>query len=374
MLPLGLQNKLLAHKIAADDFELDAPPEVGRDIVMLRKTLDVATQAFFHCEAGETNAASLQTKLAAFLHADRSARDDSHDREDGIYGANLTVHIEPAKAFPNSLFVVLTLGIECGDDNLLLLYSREDGRWKQRLHWYSEKYTKPSDAFGDFLVYTAAPGPNNEAAVAVAHGTVWCTSRFSGFDLDLIAPGADVGSQTLLAHQQAGYSRGDTVPTLKPYAEGVTLRVDSSSRDLEGVFTYVGVFRYRTTSGNLDRLPVALNARDFVDSWLDETWAVAERWSAEPNPDLRAAHERFAYLSNPEKDVPSIHYGPVRACSSTADHYQIELDLSHYVAAKQMPLLSIYAQVRQNPGSFTMLSITNEPDPTCTGPDIMNKR
>ena len=109
LLPLALQYKLLGHKISTDDFDLDAPADVSRDLVMLRKTLDVATQAFFRCEAGDdTVPHSLQAKLSAFLHTKESVRDETHDREDGIYGANLTVRIESAKGFPNSLFVVLT--------------------------------------------------------------------------------------------------------------------------------------------------------------------------------------------------------------------------------------------------------------------------
>lgn len=372
-LPLSLQYKLLAHKGATDDFELDAPADVSRDIVMLRKTLDIATQAFFHCEAGDDmSPASLQAKLATFLHTDRSKRDDSHGGEDGIYGANLKIHIEPAKEFANSIFVVLTFGIECGEDNLLFLYTRTNGIWTQRLHWYSDKYTKPSDAFGDFFVYTTAPGPNQQPVLAVAHGKPWCTSRFSGFEVDLLAPGQDMHSQKVLAHDEHGYSRGDTRPILKPYGEGVTLRLEANSRDLEGVFTYVGVFRYRTVDGTLDRLPVAINARDFVDSWLDESWEVAEAWGADRHDHLQTIHQRFAY-SDPNKDVPVVHYGPVRACSSGGDRYQLELDLRHFVGRNEVALPSIYAQVRQNAGSFTMLDITDESDRTCTGPDIMRK-
>lgn len=375
LLPLALQYKLLGHKISTDDFDLDAPADVSRDLVMLRKTLDVATQAFFRCEAGDdTVPHSLQAKLSAFLHTKESVRDETHDREDGIYGANLTVRIESAKGFPNSLFVVLTFGVECGDDNLLFLYTEEGGHWHQRLHWYSDKYAHPSDAFGDFFLFTAAPGPDpTHPLVAVAHGTPWCTSRFSNFKIALLQPSTTDSPQKLLSDTYADYSRGDTTPTLKPYAEGVALRLDASSRDLEGVFTYIGVFRYRTTSGRLERLPVANNARDFVDGWLDESWPVAARWSESANATLQTIHERFHYTTV-EKDVPTIHYGPVRACSSRPNHFQVEMDLSHWVDRSQKPLPPTYAQVRQNPYSFTMLGITDKPDPTCTGPDIMKKR
>jgi hypothetical protein len=254
MLALGLQNKLLAHKIAPDDFELDAPADVGRDIVMLRKTLDIATQAFFRCEAGDDSSpASLQSKLSLFLHAKQSLRDDSHDRSDGIYGANLAVHIEPAKGFPESLFVVLSFGIDCGDDNLLFLYSKDAGQWHQRLHWYSDKYTKPSDAFGDFFLYTVAPGPGNQPLIAAAHGTPWCSSRMSAFHADLIHAADSLGAQKPVAHLDEYYSRFDVDPKLRTEPDGFELRLQVDSLD-EATLVRPGIYRYRTTDGLLKRI------------------------------------------------------------------------------------------------------------------------
>jgi hypothetical protein len=285
MLPLGLQYKLLAHKISTDDIELEAPPDVSRDIVMLRKSLDVATQAFFRCVArDDTDAGSLQGKLSAYLHTDRSRRDDPNT-QDGVYGANLTVHIEPAKGFTNSMFVVLTFGIECGDDNLLFLYTREDGRWIQRLHWYGDKYTEPSDAYGDFFLYGGVPGPKNEPLVAAAHGTPWCTSRMSAFHVDLLQPSSAKTAQKNLAHRDDYYSRDDDVPrTLKITADGFDIRVRGDSLDFDNLFTRPRIFRFRTTDGALERIqPVANNARDFVDVWLQERWGQSAHWADHPN-------------------------------------------------------------------------------------------
>ena len=209
MLPLGMQNKLLAHKIAVDDFELDAPADVGRDIVMLRKTLDIATQAFFRCEAGDdSDPASLQTELAAFLHTDRSKRDENSSSQDGVYGANLRIKVVTAKGISNSVFVVLTFDINCGDDNVLLLFTKEAGLWSEHLHWYSDKYTKPSDAFGDLYLYSLVPGKDGTPLVAIAHGHPWCTSRWSGFDINLVRPTTTLTPQVMLGHFSTGYDRG----------------------------------------------------------------------------------------------------------------------------------------------------------------------
>ena len=257
ILALGIQNKLLAHKIAADDIEIDAPTDVGRDILMLRKTLDVATQAFFRCRVGDdVSPVVIQQKLAHFLHADQSSRDKNADRSDGIYGANLGVHIEATKGFPNSLFVVLTFDVECGNDNLLFLYTKEQGQWPQRLHWYSDRYTKPSDAFGDFFVFMPVRGAQGTTLFAVAHGHPWCTSRWSGFDIDLLRSTTKIANQTNLGHFSAGYDRGSDDPQgIKPTADGFTFQFwtnvavpANDPTQMSGPLT----LRFRTTSNTLE--------------------------------------------------------------------------------------------------------------------------
>jgi hypothetical protein len=244
-----MQNKLLAHKIVVDDFELDAPTDVGHDVVMLRKSLDIATQAFFRCEAGnDSSPGSLQSKLASFLHAEQSHRNEDPNRQDGIYGANLAVKIEVAKGFPNSIFVILTFGIECGNDNLLFLYTKEDDLWHQRLHWYSDKYTKPSDAFGDIYFFNSVPGPiEGHPLLAIAHGHPWCTSVHSGLSLDLIRPATASSPHEVLDHVTNGYIR-DGDPRMSRTADGLQLRVYVESEDASIVY-HPGVLSYRTKSG-----------------------------------------------------------------------------------------------------------------------------
>ncbi len=257
MLPLAIQNKLLAHKIAPDDFELDAPADVGRDIVMLRKTLDTATQAFFRCEAGnDSDPESLQTRLAAFLHADESKRNENGTALDGVYGANLNIKLTPARGLPNSIFVVLNFSIECGDDNVLLLFTKETDQWSKRLHWYSNEYTKPSDAFGDLYVYSAVPGQDGAPLVAIAHGHPWCTSRWSGFNIDLLRPATKLTSQVILGHFSTGYDRNsDQTQRIKPTANGFTFKFwtneavpDNDPTQMSGPLT----LRFRTTANTLE--------------------------------------------------------------------------------------------------------------------------
>lgn len=353
MLPLGLQNKLLGHKIPTEAPEFDAPADVGRDIVMLRKTLDVATQAFFRCEAGsDSSPVSLQSKLSVFLHADQSKRPEFSFQP---YGANLTIHMETAKEFPDSLFIVLTFDIECGSDNLLFLYTREGARWHSRLHWYSDKYTGPSDAYGDFVYYKSVPGPDTaRPLLALIHGHSQCASVHSGFGMDLVRAAWGSSPQQTLDHLMHSYVIDDEFNVSLTTA-GLQIRTSVESEDASRIW-HPGILSYSTNSGRLVLLPVALNARDFVDEWLEEPWTTVEKWSESTSlSELQNAHQTSGGV-----------FGPARACRGSKDHFQVELGFD-----TDAP---VYAQVRQNPNSFTMLSITDHPDPTCTGPDLMRTR
>ena len=282
LLPLGLQNRLLAHKQAADNFELDAPSDVSADVVMLRKTLAVVTQAFFRCEAGnDTRPDSLQTRLAKLLHANQPEEPLRHAPDgsiiepiDGIYGSKLRVDIEPLTGLPSSVAVKLTFGIECGDDNLLLIYTWAENKWHQRLSWYANKYTKPSDAFGDLYLYSSLP----ENRIVVAHGHPWCSSVHSGLNLDLIQMATDSSSQHVLDHITHGYVR-DGEPSIRHTNDGIQLDVEVESID-SSVIYHPGVLRYRTTSRKFELLPVARNAKEFADAWLQEPWTTVASWSA----------------------------------------------------------------------------------------------
>lgn len=366
------QASLFSIRDSPDDLPIDAPPLAQHGVPELRAAISTAVTGYMQCDAaGITDPAFLQSGLAAALNANRpvSAVEQQHGYPEHTYGDDLKIQVVRFRGRDNTIAVDASFSIACGEDNILLLFKRESDHWFRMLDWHSDKYTKPSDAFGNFFLYTSAPGANGTDLIAVAHGHPWCTSRFSFFDLDLLQPATPQTPQKHMANTKSDYSRGDTDGTLKPATDGITLRLDASSRDLEGVFTFIGVFRYKTTLNTLERMPVANNARDFVDSWLDESWSVADRWSAQPSQNLHLVHDRFDYsIGSKDKNVPNISYGPVRACSD-ANKFQVEMVLDE--TKQSSPRL--YAQVRQNVGSFTMLAITSPPDPTCTGPDLMAK-
>jgi hypothetical protein len=364
------QSKLFAIPEVTDDLPIDAPSAAQTGVPALRVALSDAITGYMQCDAANTiDTATIQSAVANLLNANQPVSTDERKRgyPDHTYGSDLTIHVAPFQGRENSIAIDTSFSIGCGQDHVLLLFDRESNHWLRVLDWHSDKYTKPSDAFGDFFLYTSAPGANGTKLVAVAHGHPWCISRMSYFDVDLLQPATAQVPQHPIGSTHSDYSRGDTTPTLKSYSEGVTLRLDASSRDFDNVFTYIGVFRYKTTANALDRLPVANNARNFVDSWLDASWPVAARWSAEPSTSLQTIYNHFDYSTT--KDVPNIMYGPVRACSE-AGKFQVEMDIDDM----HHDDLHLFAQVRENSDSFTMLGITSNPNPTCTGPNLIPKR
>ena len=209
---------------------------------------------------------------------------------DHTYGEQPSpVHVKPLSGKPEMLAIDLSFSIGCGDDYMLLVFRHTGQAWQKALDYHSDKYTQPSDAFGDFFLYTTVPGPTKDSLMAVAYGTPWCSSRMSGFHVDLLRPADESLPQALLAHLNEGYSRYDHMPTaLKQTSDGFQIRVWDDSLDFDNLFTRPRIYRFRTTGAKLERIqPIADNARDFVDTWLPN------RLGPIPKSGLSNPHPRY---------------------------------------------------------------------------------
>jgi hypothetical protein len=163
---------------------------------------------------------------------------------------------------------------------------------------------------------------------------------------------------------------------MKQTTDGFELRMEVYTPDTT-LITRPGIYRYRVTATEFERVqPIALNGRDFVDEWLQSPWSDSKNWSATTGlPQLEAVHPKFEFLEDPKtKDWPSFTYGPVRTCSDSKAHFQVELDEEWFENQKTRPDKPTYFQIQTGINSFTMLSASAQPDPHCTGPDIMPKQ
>ena len=281
---LAAQHVLMQASI--EEYDTDVPAAFKPVLHDFKQGLVTTIDLALRC--GNPAPQAAQSGLAALLHANAPARSTSmqpaqdaaakhavakgNAHYTGIYGSDLQVHVA---AVGNDRYAVdVRFGVECGEDTMLLLYRRDAGGWRRELAYYNPDLNTVGDALGDFFIWSLVPGPNGQTLFAAAHGTPWCTSNESMLRVDLLAPARDGQTQRTLAHAEYPYRRDDELPaTMKLYADGFSFRAESTSKDFDNLFIRPRVYRFRTTGATLDRVqPVADNARDFVDVWMQEPW------------------------------------------------------------------------------------------------------
>ncbi len=360
------RQRLIATKLS-DALDNGVPASLQKEISNLKDTLAATVSAYLQCVKADTvDLTTLQSDLLRMTEVPEPPPIAQFDKEqeDGFYGTELKINASHPVNAPHLIAVTISFGIECGNDSILLIYEFQEGTWQQALRWQSGGYEAIKEAFGDFFEYFVLLQPSGKWLVAAAHGTPWCSSRFSAFAVDLIQPVRDNASQQTLQHQEYGYSRDEgVVPKLRP--DGFELRMQVNSLDLD-LLTRRGIYRFQLIGNRLERIqPIAINGRDFVDEWLQVPWANAKQWSDPANLDNLAKESAFLnYKKNPSRPIAS--YGPVRGCSDSQKHFQVELDLD--------PGPTHYFQIQQGDNSFTMLSAATQPDVRCKGPNLMPQR
>lgn len=383
------QAQLLAYKVN-DGMDALVPPSLQAQLRDFKDALAAFADTVFACTPASADATTLQTAMAAALDANHPFVQGVYDPKkppqlDQIYGADLNVKVTAPANIPQLRLVEFNFGIICGADSILLAYEHSNAGWTKSLRWQSPDYNEVLGAFGDSFQYQVFQPANSPSwLLATFHGAPWCTSRWSGFTLDLLQPAHDAVPQNVVMHRHDEYVR-DTDPVLKLSPGGFQLRVETGSLDMD-IMTRPAIYRFRVASGKdsqfqIQRIqPIAMNGRDFVDEWLQAPWNESAQWSAPSGlTTLQQEYKEIAAIHDPNTpDGPSLTYGPVRSCSDSASHFQVELDQTRYinqtpVAQKPVAGKPTYFQIQEGTNSFTMLSASPASDPHCTGPDIMVK-
>jgi hypothetical protein len=292
----------------------------------------------------------------------------------------LKVRVSTPAAAPQLRIVEIHFDIECGNDAVLLVYepnnknaqsasttgvregsSKPDGLMRT-LRWQAKPYDQISGAFGGFFEYLLLPAQASKPwRLVVAHGTDWCTSRWSGYGIGLIEPHADAPRVVWQARQ--GYVREiDPRLTLRP--NGFELRVDVGTIETDQMVRK-GVFRYAVDGDTVRRTqPIAMDGRGFVDEWLQSPWDEAKDWVLpEGLVGFKAAHDVF---ERGRKDSSVTYsYGPVRACTMKGQ-YEVEIDAD--------PGGGQFYAIREGNNGYTLVNFGATQDERCSGPDVMKKR
>jgi hypothetical protein len=375
----AVRAQLLAFKVQSEQDEA-VSESLQAQIRKFKDSLGSLADAELRCVPPNADPKIIEARLAKLLGANKPVKEEVYDPKkppqlDHIYGDGITVKVTTPTKSPHLFVVEFRFDIACSFDSVLLVYEPREGHWQQSLRWQSGNYDDVSGAFGDFFQYQVLQQKNSAGWLLVAgHGNPWCSSNMSGFGVDVLQPVQSARPRALF-HKDITYSRA-TDPVMKQTTDGFELRMEVYTPDTT-LITRPGIYRYRVTATEFERVqPIALNGRDFVDEWLQSPWSDSKNWSATTGlPQLEAVHPKFEFLEDPKtKDWPSFTYGPVRTCSDSKAHFQVELDEEWFENQKTRPDKPTYFQIQTGINSFTMLSASAQPDPHCTGPDIMPKQ
>jgi hypothetical protein len=368
-----------------DSMDTDVPVFVRGAISDLKRALALQTDAVFARLPGDTTAALAKQRLSATMPSSmvgkisddqwrKLGEDNSKRPIAGLYGGELIISVRQPKA--SLLLVQESFDIACGNDNVLLVYSNASGAWRRILLWQSEPYNSISSAFGDtYETLLLRPEHNGHPLLLVLHGTPWCTSTMSGFGMDVLELGGS-SSPTPFWHGEHGYRRLDSDPplTLRSTTDGFEVRTSVSSGGDR--VARKGVMRYALTAGAIHRVePLAMNARDSVEEWLQMPRTEAGEFTDEPAGSLTwTMFEDFTYEGKPKgANVPYPNFGAIRACTDDRTHFQAEVasEIFDSAAKESRSGPAYFVQIRQVPNGYRVHGVTRTKDASCNGPDLM---
>ena len=348
-----------------EEGDTDVPVAVQRSLHSFKQALAEAVDARMACAAQSVDIAALNRDLSASLQV--KAVTPTEQTRGPAYGSGLDLNARLTSASSAAPLVLVRAGvsIECGNDNVLLGYRWDGVHWKRVLRWQADDYKSIADAYGDPFGVV----PLHDGQVAVVHGTPWCSSRWSRFDLDVIAPGEGASAQRGVFHMEHGYF-SDAEISFNPTAEGFEMRAQVASLDGD-LMQRLGIFRFRVDGDQVTRVqPAANNGRDFVDEWLTIDEAQARQWS-DPATAAQALAERTRFNATAKQAQLGMSYGAVRACSDHAARYQVDVQLNTDTPAKAAPHFALIQQARNG---FTLVGFNTAADPQCRGADLMSSK
>lgn len=368
--------------VRVGDAETDVPKPVQGLIIEFKDALAAVVDAEVLCSASGSSAADLQVLLANTLNANRPERpfNPATEREDYGYGTQLTVAVSTPSNAPQLRMVEVDFGIECDEDSVLMLYEAGSTGWRRLMRWQTTPYAKISGAMGDGVYYAVMPAQGaTPLRVVVAHGTPWCSSRFSQFAIDLLQP-APSGERPLVKWRtERGYSRGDAETRLRATSDIFELRTNVVAMNIDDYETPV-VFRFKIAGDTVTRIePIALNGRGFVEEWLGMPWDEARD---QVNPasvgSLKPIHDQFATpFKESDKSFLDHRNGPVRVCKGADPEFQVEIEntretfVEGVAGGRTETLPSWFFRIRETGDGYEMESVGNRADPDCNGPNLM---
>jgi hypothetical protein len=350
------RETLAAVPVGDMDTGVDAAAQRG--IEALKDRLHDFIRAVMACAPASDTPAALNALLATrgapvkprTLH-------DIADFKDG-HGQDLTYAAAAIPGHPGMIGIVATFGIECGDDSILTLYQRRGGRWRELIARRSKPYKDVAGALDGVEYVVSRPDADGHWYLAVMTGTAWCTSAWRGLRFELTRPGRDADRPKVLLSRSVGaYIGYDDLGVMHANPRSFDLRTDGSIRDVD-ILVRKHVYHYAIAGDRVRRIqPVALNARDFVDEWIDRPWSQSKSLSG-PEPGLAAAHSALR-RERDRRGATGLHFLAVRRCARSGAEVEVDSD------GAEPWFLRV---VGKNP--FRLAATGRHRSAGCRGPDI----
>ncbi len=255
------------HEQAVAEADAQVPPSIASQVAGLKAALADAAQAAFACAKPSASPDELQAILAEALHANLPEAaatfvETRNNKDGGAYGSDLAVQVFPLTPSPKYFEVDFRFGIECGDDNLLQVFTTAKApegtsaeAWHELLRWGAAGYTNVSGAYGDFVMMTPLSGfaARRNWRFVVAHGQPGCGAETgpSHFALDVLEPGVDPAQPRVVWHLEHPYRRGE-VPRLSTTEDTLTFELITPRKTEKAakVPAHTDTFRYRIGRDN----------------------------------------------------------------------------------------------------------------------------
>ncbi len=378
------QGHLLKLTVA-DSMDTSVPISIKAAISNFKRALALQTDAVITQMPADATAASVKQQLSttmppatigkiSYEQWRKMGEENSKQPIAGLYGGELTLAVSQPKPF--LVLVRESFDIACGNDNIVLAYSNASGAWKRILLWESKPYDQVSGAFGDtYETLLLKPEHDNHPLLLVLHGTTWCSSTMSRFDMDVLELGPAAMANPLW-HGEHGYRRLDLDPplTLRPTAGGFEVRTSVSGGG-DNV-SRKGIMRYSVTDSGVHRVePLAMNGRDSVVEWLELPREEAAAFADESAGSLTwQMFQDFTYEGKGENaTVPYPSFGAVRACKDSSTHFQVEVTSQIFDSSAKgsRPGPAYFVQLQEVPNGYRIHSVTHSSESSCTGPDLM---
>ena len=138
--------------------------------------------------------------------------------------------------------------------------------------------------------------------------------------------------------------------------DNLDVRFRSTSMDV-GVHNRAWIRHYTIDADLVRRVqPVALNARDFADEWIQSEWSQASQWSDSKGAELQRWHERLR-----GKGVAFYDFESLRACAGRGREVEVAISSTDDDAR-------YYLRVAGE-GPFTLRAVTTKASAGCRGKD-----